>query len=270
MAERTFSLLHLNLVGRQRLLFGQFDGTREQWLREALKESFAFSGWGGRELVWLPKRSADGLVFGLIQGRSPHYHHESPNAGGAETVTDMWQGAYLFLDPSHHDDGQKLALENDVLGKPRALAKALFDHLNEREDAPYTIIPELIFNQSDFWNFSHDNGNIMEYIRFRFVVPNMWSPQNDLDDDLKETGTETGAEKVDVTFSSKSGVTTQNDKVRMAVEYTQRGAGDIRARSMTGDNFSSVTKPAQKSVPKADLDDASDEAVSSVAARVLK
>lgn len=270
MVERTFSLLHLNLIGRQQELFDQFHGSREQWLREALKVEFTFSGWGGRELVWLPKRVDDGLIFGLIQGRSPYAHHESPNAGGGETISDMWQGAYFFLDPTHHDDGQKLAIENDVLGKPRALAKALFDHLNDRSDAPYTTIPELIFDENDFWRFSTDNGDILRYIRFRFVVPNMWGPQNDLDEDLKETGTETGAELVDVTFSAKSGVTTRNQKVRTAVEYTQRGAGEIRAKSLTGDSYSSNTKPTTKSVPNADLDDASDEAISAIAARVLE
>lgn len=129
MVNRTFSLLHLSLIERQKLLFGQFEGTREAWLRFALRETFSFKGRGGRDLVWVPKRSEDGLVFGLIQGTSAFAHHESPAAGGAETSSDMWQGAYLFLDPSHHDDGQKLAIENDVLGAPRALAKALFDYL---------------------------------------------------------------------------------------------------------------------------------------------
>jgi hypothetical protein len=262
--------MHLSLVGRQRTLFGQFDGTREQWLRHALGESFDFLGWGGRELVWVPKRVNDGLIFGLIQGKAPFSHHESPNAGGGEIVSEMWQGAYLFLDPTHHDDGQKLALENDVMGKPRALAKALFDHLNDREDAPYSTIPELIFDENDFWRFSEANNNILKYIKFRFVVPNMWGPQHDLDKDLKETGTETGAENVDVSFSAKNGVTTRNAKVQNAVEYTQRGAGDIKAESMTGTKFSSQDKPSVKSVPKADLDDANDEALSAIAARVLE
>lgn len=270
MVDRTFSLLHVSLIEKQRLLFGQFEGTREHWLRHSLRESFSFRGWGGRELVWLPKKSEDGLIFGLIQGTAPHAHHESPNAGGGEIVSDMWQGAYLFLDPTHHDDGQKLAIENDVLGKPRALAKALFDHLNDRQDAPYSCIAEMIFDENDFWKFSEENGGVLKFVKFRFVVPNMWGLQNDLDKDLKETGTETGAERVDVTFSGKSGVTTDNPKVRTAVEYAQRGAGEVKARSMDNKNFSSETKASTRSVPKADLDDATDEAVSAIAARVLE
>lgn len=270
MASREFSLLHLSLIERERMLFDQFDGSREEWLRAALSEEFAFLGYGGRELYWVPKRAKDGLIFGLIQGKSTVSHHEAPSVGGAETTSNLWQGAYLFLDPSHHDDGQKLALENDVLGKPRALAKALFDHLNSRTEAPYTTIAELIFDDSDFWRFSAENGDILRYIRFRFVVPNMWGPQNDLEDDLKNTGKETGADKVDVTLSGEGGVTTQNDKVRTAVEYAKRGAGEIRARSQTGQNFDSKSKAATKSVPRADLDDADDEAVSAIAARVLQ
>lgn len=98
----------------------------------------------------------------------------------------------------------------------------------------------------------------------------MWGPQNDLDDDLKETGTETGAERVDVTFSGKEGVTTENRKVRVAVEYAQRGAGEVKARSLDNKDFSSDAKATTRSVPKADLDDAADDAVSAIAARVLK
>jgi hypothetical protein len=267
--DRVFSILHLSLVERQQRDLLAFRGTREAWLREALKETFEFSGWGGKALVWVPKGQRNDLIYGLIQGKKVHSFHDAPSDGGAEKEEPFWQGAYLFLDPRHHDDGQKLAIENDVLGKPRTLAKALFDHINARPDNPYNCVAELTFDETDFWKFAKESGGILKYIKFEFVVPNMWGPQNDLEEDLKSTGKETGSDQVDVTLKGKDGVTTDNEKVRTAVAYAGRGAGVVKAKSRTGRRFSSSTQPTTKIVPKADLDQVTEAEVEGVARRVL-
>lgn len=269
MGNRTFSMMHLSLIEKDQLSFETFRGDRESWLRLALESSFEFLGWGGKELVWVPRGTHEDLIFGLIQGKRPHEFHESPNEGGGEIERDFWQGAYLFLDPRHHEDGQKLAIENDVLGKPRALSRALFDHINVRDDAPFRIISELIFDESDFWQFAKESNGLLKYIKFEFVVPNMWGPQNDLEEDLKDTGKETGTELVDVTFKSRKGVKANSEKVANAVRYSGRGAGVVKAKNMENKRFSSKTRPTTERVPKEVLDSASEEQVSSIARRVL-
>ncbi|WP_434613571.1 hypothetical protein [Tabrizicola sp. M-4] len=267
--DRTFSIFHLSLVEHRQPTLTSFRGSREQWLRLSLSERFEFSGWGGKELVWVPKGVTNELVFGLIQGKKPHSFHDSPNEGGAEKVDEFWQGAYLFLDPRHHDDGQKMAIENDVLGRPRALAKALFDHINGRDDASYSVIPELIFDETDFWKFAEESGKVLSFIRFEFAVPNMWDPQGDLEKDLRSTGRKTGTEQVDVTFRAKNGVTTDNDIIKSGVKYAGRGAGRIKARNRDGKRYSSETRATVESVPKADLDEASNDMIEQIAKKVL-
>ena len=152
----------MSLIERKDPTFLSFRGTREEWLRKCLEESFEFPGWGGKTLVWVPKGERTDLIFGLIQGKKIHSYHDAPSEGGAEKEEPFWQGAYFFLDPRHHEDGQKLAIENDVLGQPRALAKALFDYVNQRQDVAYNCVAALTFDESDFWRFAEESGGILK------------------------------------------------------------------------------------------------------------
>lgn len=249
MSNRVFSLLHLSLIGKRQPELDAFRGTREEWLREALSVQFEFSGWGGKRLVWVPRSVNQDLIFGLIQGKRPHSYHASPSEGGEEKEDFFWQGAYFYLDPAHHKDGQKVAIENDVLGKPIALAKALFSHISEQSRSPFEIIPQAIFDEGDFWKFVKESEGALQYIKFSFVVPNMWGPQNDLEEDLKETGRETGSEKVDVVFRSRQGVKADSNKVRDGVSYAGRGSGAVTARNLKGRKYSSRKKTSTESIP---------------------
>lgn len=242
---------------------------REQWLRTSLRKQFEFIGWGGREYVWLPKSTEFALIFGLIQTRKPHTYHTSPSLGGEEVNEDFWQGAYLFLDPSHHEDGQKLAIENDVVGAPNSLAKALFGHINALEIAPYVIKPSLMFDKNDFWSFSEESGDRLKYVRFSFVVPNMWDPQSDLERDLRDTGKDTDSDEVEVAFKGSRGVKTRNQRIEKAVDYVSRGAGQIRAKNMENESFSSKARATKTSVPREELEVSDLDSVARVARTVL-
>lgn len=269
MRDRAFNLLHLSLTQIREPNFDTFNGTRENWLRKSLSEKFNFIGRGGKDLVWVPKESSNHLIVGLIQGKKAHSFHEPPTSGGAETMDEFWQGAYLFLDPRHHEDGQKLAIENDVLGMPRSLANSLLGHINQMFDCPFVATAELIFDESDFWRFSEISGGKLKHIKFRFVVPNMWGPQNDLEEDLKETGVETGSEQVEVTLRAKNGVGTNNEKVKTGVSYASRGAGSVEARNMEGKKFSSRTKATVEYVPELDFENVTDVNLAGIGNRVL-
>jgi hypothetical protein len=128
---RVFTLFHLSLQAiRQTALFA-VDLDREHWLRRALSETFSFPHWGGGELTWVPRDAPLGLIFGIIQQEKDHILHEPPEAGGAEISSREWQGAYVVIDPRPHEEGQRAAVENDVVGKPSALLKSLLRAINE-------------------------------------------------------------------------------------------------------------------------------------------
>lgn len=187
--------------------------------------------------------------MGLIQKTKIHELHEPPEKGGREISKEEWQGAYVIVDPTHHDEGQRIAVENDVVGRPSALIKSLSRYINLHDEAPYQIEIEPLWDASRFWAFASIHGNIMKKIEFDFVVPNMWDTEGDLDADLRDTGNITGAERVSVGFRSEHGVSTDNQKVREGVEYAERGAGTLAARAMDGSRFRSTKTLLVSNIP---------------------
>jgi len=237
-AQKAFTLFHLSLVPVDQLDIETRTGdTREEWLRHSLAHTFEFPHWGGGTLYWVPLSPIGESLFGLLQRTRPHEHHKPPEDGGAEIVSDEWQGAYVILDPTHHDEGQRVAVENDVVGNPRALLKSLVATINERAAAPYQIEIEPLFDASRFWAFSKRHDDILKSVTFDFVVPNMWGTESDLEKDLDETGKQTGAERVTVGLSAEHGIHTENQKVRDGLEYAEKGAGTVRARALDGQRF---------------------------------
>ncbi|WP_146190662.1 hypothetical protein [Marinicauda salina] len=249
MAERKFTLFHLNLVPIRQRDIETWEGTREEWLRHALAQPFNFEHRAGRRLYWVPKEPADSSIVGILEIERDHEHHEPPERGGAEVVSTEWQGAYILLDPTTHDEGQRAAVENDIAGTPNAILKSLVNSINARHDKPFEIEVEPIFDSANFWEFSKKHNNILRQIIFDFIVPNMWGAESDLEKDLEDTGKETGAQRVTVEFQSKEGVSTQNQKVRDGVEYAEKGAGNLKAKSLDNKPFSSTEKPKTTKIP---------------------
>lgn len=253
-AHKTFTLFHLNLVPIEQLDIETIRGmSREQWLRHALSKGFEFGHWGGGTLHWVPNKPVDECVLGLLERKRPHEHHRPPEEGGGEVVSEEWQGAYVLVDPTHHEEGQRVAIENDVVGRPIAMLKSLVSALNGRRDRPYHVEIEPLFDGSRFWAFSRRHGDLMRRVTFNFVVPNMWGTESDLEKDLRDTGKETGAQRVSVGLSSDDGVHTDNAKVREGVSYSEKGAGTIKAVAMDGATFSSTRRPRTTSIPGLDF-----------------
>ncbi|MFG1248679.1 hypothetical protein [Xanthobacter flavus] len=252
MADKKFTLFHLSLIERSQHGMFDFQGTREEWLRFVLRDRFMFQHRSG-ELHWVPQGEDGESIVGLIQRSIKHARHDPPELGGAEVVADEWQGAYVVIDPSHHDDGQKAAVENDYkAGKPAALINSLAGAINARDDAHYHIAVEPLFDANQFWQFSADHGHVLRWINFDFVVPNMWGTRSDLDKDLRDTGRQTGAQRVSVRLRGSDGVSTQNDKVREGVEYVERGAGKLTAKSLDGQPYNSDDTVKTTGVPAPD------------------
>ncbi len=250
--DKKFTLFHLSLTPRRDPTFESFRGSREEWLRFALQERLTFDHWGKDELHWLPLDHDGGLIYGLLQRTRRHAFHRPPDEGGEEVEAEEWQGAYVLIDPAHHDDGQKAAVENDVVGLPRALLKSLVAHVNSRADHPYLIAIEPLFDGGQFWAFSSEHGNVMRNIQFDFVVPNMWGAESDLEKDLEDTGKKTGAQRIRFGLESQDGVLTQNAEVKVAVGYVEKGAGTVSAKAMNGDRFVSTKRPKTTKVPQFD------------------
>ena len=237
-----FHLFHLSLIPREQVTLFNFSGTREEWIRHALKDRFEFRHYGKR-LYWVPAEDVDGLIFGHIQRQIPREYHAEPEEGGFERKGMEWQGAIVLIDPTHHNDGQKAAVEEDnSVGQPRAIIDSLLKFVNGRGDRPYEVLSNAIFDANEFWSFSEQHGNRVRYIRFRFAVPNMWQNVDDLYRDLRNAGVITGAQNITTTYQSKDGVKTDTPIIQSAVEYSAQGGGRFSARSLDGVAFSSTSR----------------------------
>lgn len=244
MADKIFTLFHYSMVPIEQLDIETAVGmSREEWMRYALSQPFKFLYRGGVELHWTPKGELDEAFYGLIQRQRSHSLHRSPDEGGDEIVTEEWQGAYVVIDPTTHNEGQRIAVENDVVGRPETLIKYLMMSINEKVEAPYQIESEPIFDAKSFWAFVDAYGSRLKSIRFKFVVPNMWGTESELEKELQGTREATGAERVGIEFSSEHGVDATSGRVVNGVEYAEKGAGKVLARSMGGAIYRSDSSP---------------------------
>lgn len=255
MANRKFLIFHLSLIPVREPTFETPNLTREAWLWRCLSNRIEFDHRADQSIYWVPRNDIGEYIYGVIQREKPHLHHMSPEQGGRETVSDEWQGAYVLLDPTHHDEGQRIAIEIDDVGSPSALLKSLLSHLNNLEKRPFTIEAEPVFDGMEFWKFAERHSNVVRYVNFEFVVPNMWGTESELEKDLKDSGKQTGAEKVRVRFEARDGIAVRNQKIEDGVAYAEKGAGKITARSLDGKPFSSENRPRTTEIPKVEGSD---------------
>lgn len=212
---------------------------REGWLRHLLAKPFEFEHRGEEPLYWTPGEDWGDGLFGLIQKKTPHMLHRPPHEGGREIVEQEWQGAHVLIDPTSHEQGQRMAVENDVVGKPEALMRSFQKALNDRAEAPFQFEIEPLFDPRSFWAFAEEHGGVLKSVTFDFVTPNMWGTKSALDKELKATREQTGAERVRVGLDSEHGVEAKSDRVKDGVDYAERGAGSVKAKSLGGDTYKS-------------------------------
>ncbi|WP_444460692.1 hypothetical protein [Rhodobacter capsulatus] len=251
MGKRKFTLFHLSLLPVRQVDIETRDLSREQWMRDCFSRHFSFPYRVDNEIHWVPASVAhpDGIISGHIQMQKPHTLHLPPEDGGSEYTTREWQGAFTVVDPVPHADGQRVAVENDVVGLPQSLLRYLFDHLNSRPERPFDIEFDPVFSGDEFWKFSEKHSHKVRYVKFYFSSPNMWGAESELDRELAKTREETGAQRIGVTMESSEGVLTRSQKVVDGVNYAEKGAGTITAKALTGETFSSSRKKRTTEIP---------------------
>lgn len=238
--RRVFEYFHLSLK-ETHPLFPEPEETRESWLRGMLSTRFTFLH-RGNEFTWLPNEPSPYIV-----GKVMRTHIEDallpPDLGGGETEEELWRGAIVIVDPGAHKDGQLAAVEKrrDV-GTPSAILTALLKAASLQADGTFTVEAKQIWDSADFFVWAEAKGNVVAYIKFDFVVPNMWGVNNRLEEDLRQTGDTTGAQKVKVELGGEGGVKTNNELVRTGVEYAGRGSGSVTAKAQDNDTFTSKSR----------------------------
>ncbi len=232
-----FELMRLAMVERRQtsaFVRRSLDGkpfTRENWLRVIFEQNILFvhSGNVFHYVPESPMSDDNEILIGKIGRQVTVLENESPDTGFAEVERDAWTAASVLIDPMHHSDGQKLAVEVDSsVGAPMPILESLVDHINGG-DEPYVLEINAIVPTDTFWNFVRENRGQITSVTFEFVAPNMFGEADDYDKEMREMAEHEKAQKAKLTLSSKDGLDLETKKIERAADYTSKGAGSIRA-----------------------------------------
>jgi hypothetical protein len=257
-AER-FDLFRLSLLVRQqRDAFEEPDPTREEYLRRVFGEKRTFSFYR-TVFHYVPEdpQARPDVLMGRIGRALSTEENSSPDEGFRETTHAGWRAVTIVIDPKHHDDGQKVAVEvNKQVGKASGLISGLVEAINDANPhTAYVVEVAPIINAESFWQFAAKNKGMITKLTFEFVAPNMFGGTDDLSEELRAFRQRENAEKVTIALQSNEGLETNTDRTREAVNYAVQGCGMIKARSKSGKHYdSSKTNASSKLDEPADED----------------
>ena len=176
---------------RQPDLFEETDGARiprEHWIREYFSERRQFLH-QGTQMEFVPEQPgtpfrAD-LIAGWIARARTLQEWTPPDQGLTPTIHESWRVALILVDPTEHEDGQKVALEHHPdIGSARAIIKSLVNDMNRRP--PYSVDAFPIVQEASFWRFAERHAFQIRQLTFDVAVPNMFDSLDDFSDELRK------------------------------------------------------------------------------------
>lgn len=238
---KVFEQFHFSLIEREQIDMFDPQMPREDWLRNKFSHRFEFRHMG-KDFFWVPQNWSTEFMAGVIERKRAKTQHRAPDEGGDEYLGEEWQGSIVIIDPIHRPDGQKVAFEYDAtVGQPSAILDSLVAHLNGNSAHQYALHYKPLFKQGTFWKFAEKHGGVLQYVAFKFTVPNMiFGTTTKTTDGLKRIGADTGAQEVEVRLESDDGVKASSETVAEAVDYAEDGNARVTAKAQNGEYWSST------------------------------
>jgi hypothetical protein len=258
-----FEMLRLLMVDRAQISAFErkrADGarlTREEWLREVFSQDIQFEH--RRDLFhFAPKPDSDAgrvAIVGLVGRKVIVTENEPPENHLAETERETWNASHIFIDPTHHADGQKIAMEQKgTIGRPIPIFEDLVAQIN-KGDEPYVLEVNAIVPSETFWEFAKKHEGQISSIQFEFIAPNMFGEADDYDAEMRALHASEKAQKAKLVLESKDGLNLNTEKVKKAADYTIKGAGSITARTKTNVKYDSKNKAKKISVSSKEIEE---------------
>ncbi|GAA4475306.1 hypothetical protein [Gluconacetobacter asukensis] len=247
--KKKFELFRLSLVMREQrdfILDGpDGDLNREEYLNKVFSTQYAI-GHRGNEFHFVPYVKVSGqtrFLAGRIGRPFSDLEFTPPDDGFTEELHQGWKALAIIIDPSHHKDGQKLAVEvNRDVGQALPVISALIDEINRRDDAIYTINVFPISDVQSFWDFSEQNQGNITRLAFEFTAPNMFGGRDSIRDELRKFRDQEKASVVSIELKNSDGLNSNTKRVKESVGYIEEGGGDIMAKTKDGKRYSSKSK----------------------------
>jgi hypothetical protein len=254
-----FELLHLSALRRHGDLFERKlpDGklpTRSAWLRDIFSRPLSFTHRGQRFHFAAEPGIDRRITVGRIGRLTSITENAPPEENLHEITRPRWVASVVLIDPRHHEDGQKVAMEvRGTVGKPMALFESLASQINNSDPPePYLLGVSNIAEEETFWTFVSENeGQIVE-ATFELIAPNMFPDVSDFEKEMKELKAQTNTQTVTFGLESKDGLKLTTKRVQETARYAAKGGGVIKARTKSGKRFNSSTKTkkVQVATPK--------------------
>jgi hypothetical protein len=238
-------LFRLSLKERQQqdlfAKFGEPRMPREDWIREFFSERREFVH-SKNQLVFVPEAPGPSFPPNLIAGwiARPKVLQEwtPPDEGLIPTHHESWRVALILIDPTEHEDGQKVALEqHDDIGGAHPVVKSLVRAMSER--GPYSVEVFPIIQESSFWRFAEKHSYQIKSLTFDVAVPNMFDGPDDFASELRKLRDKNNAHTVRTTLTSDGSLDTKAENIAPIIDYTEKGAGAIRAKAVDGTPYNS-------------------------------
>lgn len=260
-----FELFRLSLMLRTELSLFATDESREDFLRRIFSDDQIFPHRGTTyHYVPLGGAIAGGsgstdprtVIVGSIGRQVETEENLSPSEGFTEHRRETWKAATLVIDPSDHEDGQKISVEFDAkVGKPIGIIRSFCEHINENFESLYTIESQPIFDLESFWSWvSEHNSEIVEF-SIQLVAPNgLFNTRNTIREEMKLARELTNASQVGITLKGQEPLNIAADPIQEAVDYVESSGGVLRSKAADGSRYSSLQRPKTVEILTSDSD----------------
>ena len=162
-------LFRLSLKERQQLtLFdnvAESNQSREDWIREfcSVRREFLHAK---NAFTFVPEKASPHFPLKLIAGwiaRSRVLQEWTPpDEGLSPTHHESWRVAFILIDPTEHQDGQKIALENHAdIGGAYPIIKSLVRSMSGL--GPYSAEVFPIIQEASFWRFAEKHSFVITH-----------------------------------------------------------------------------------------------------------
>lgn len=234
------------------------DHTRETWLRERLSQPLQFIH-RQNDFYFVPEKSETKIPNEIIVGwvaRPRAVNERTPPWDGLSlTEHESWQAALVMIDPRHHEDGQKVAMEaRPDVGTPESILLSLARALSPNEQEPFSVTVFPIIEERSFASFAAAHPNSIKSITYEASVPNMFGGADDFSSEMRSLRDEANVSKVKTRLESDGTIDIERSKLSDIASHVERGGGKIKAITNDGASYNSDEHAAFADVDTAGTD----------------
>lgn len=240
---KSFDQFHFSLIEREQPDLLEPSRTREDWLRVRFGTRFMFNH-HGNQFWWVPQDISSRFIVGVIEREKFQTERTPPSDGAKEIEGSFWTGVMVIIDPRDRPGGQAVAVEYNVnVGQPNAALSSLVTHINQAPAQQYSLLFKPLFEGDSFWRFAEKHGGQLEYVKFRFTVPNMlFGAGGGVKKGLRRIGEDTDAEEIEIKIESENGIKADSEAVREGLAYGEEGNAKVTAKALNGARWSSTRR----------------------------